>query len=212
MPQLVVVHAHATIREQVEELGDNGWRKVRLATRMSPLEMNGMVLEMGSLPPSVETVAMRSPSGDIKEMEKPPDGSDVLAWVARSLGSTFPMLPPAPVFPGEKWERRSETNAPSGGVFESVTIGVFDGMENVGGVRCARLLMDGGVNLSGASKGAELDVFAMEYRGVVRFDVAGGSVVDSIQKGSLKVKGRMGKAPVEAMMLFESSLKPAVGK
>ena len=209
MPQLMVIRAHASLTETVEEAGDGGWRKVRLATKISPLNVNGMMMELGSLPSGVESVVMRSPAGDIKELEKAPDGKDVLAWVARSLGSTFPVLPPAPVLPGEKWERRSEVKAPFGGVFESVTIGVFEGFEDVDGVRCVRLIIEGGVNLNGSAKGADVEVFRLEYRGVVRFDLAAGRVVDSVQKGNLNLKGRMGKAPVEAMMLFESSLKPA---
>lgn len=208
MPQLVVVRSRASLTETVEEAGDGGWKKVRLATKMQPLEVNGMLMEMGALPPNMETVAMRSPAGDVKELEKPDGGKDVLAWVARSLGSTFPILPPAPVLSGERWERRSEVDAPFGGVFESVTIGVFEGMEDVAGVSCARLKMEGGVNLTGNPKEADVQFFRLEYRGVVHFDVSRGRVVDSTQSGSLNVRARMGKVPVEAMMLFESSLKP----
>jgi len=209
MPQLVVIRAHASLTETIEEDGDSGWKKVRLATMMQPLEVNGMLMEMGALPPSVETVSMRSPSGEVKELEKPPDGRDVLAWVARSLGSTFPILPPVPVNPGETWEKRTEIAAPSGGTFETVTIGVFEGFEDVDGVRCARLKMEGGVNLAGSPKDAEVSFFRLQYKGVVRFDRAAGRVVDSTQSGNLNVRARMGKAPVEAMMLFESTLKPA---
>jgi hypothetical protein len=209
MPQLVVIRAHASITETVVEEADGGWKKVRLATMMQPLEVNGMLMETGALPPSVETVAMRSPSGEVKELEKAPGGKDVLAWVARSLGSTFPILPPAPVNPGETWEKRTEIDAPFGGTFETVTIGVFEGFEDVDGVRCARLRMEGGVNLAGSPADAEVSFFRLQYKGVVRFDRAAGRVVDSSQSGSLNVRARMGKVPVEAMMLFESTLKPA---
>ena len=209
MPQLMVIKAHAALTETVEESGENGWKKVRLATKMSPLEVNGMVMELGALPPVMETVAMRSPAGDVKELEKAHEGRDVLAWVARSLGSTFPILPPAPVLPGERWERRSEVAAPFGGVFESVTIGVFEGTEDIGGIRCARLRMEGGVDLKGSPKGADIEFFRLEYKGVVHFDVVAGRVIDSIQNGSINVRARMGKLPVEALMLFDSTLKPA---
>jgi len=212
MPQLMVIRAHASIVETVEEVGDDGWRKIRLATKMQPLEVNGMVMEMGSVPASIETVVMRSSNGDIRELEKAEGGKDVLAWVVRSLGSTFPLLPPTPVLPGDRWERRGDVKAPFGGVFESVTIGVFDGIEEVGGIKCARLKMEGGVNLTGNPPGSEVEVFRLEYRGVVRFDLASGRVVDSSQTGNLNVRARMGKIPVEAMMIFESALKLTPGK
>jgi len=212
MPQLMVIRAHASLTETVEEAGDGGWKKVRLATKMEPLDVNGMRMEVGGMPPNVETVAMRAPSGDIKELEKAPGGKDVLAWVARSLGSTFPILPPAPVLPGEKWEKRTDIDAPFGGTFETVTIGVLDGFEEVDGVKCARLKMEGGVNLTGSPKGAEVEVFRLEYHGVVRFDTAAGRVVDSTQSGNLNVRAHMGKVPIEALMIFESTLKPAPPK
>jgi len=209
MPQLVVMKAHASMAERIESVEKNGWRRVRMFTDLSPIEFNGMAVEMGAVPMHQETVAMRSPTGETSEIEQAKPATDTLAWVARSLGSTFPLLPPAPVSPGETWRREQEMTAPAGGTFRVVTIGVFEGMEEEGGVVYARLRMEGGVNLEGAQKGADLESFRLEYKGTVRFIPAEGKLVDSLQEGTVSVKGRMGKSPLEALLLFKSSLVPA---
>ena len=208
MPQLVVVKARAVIGERIESVEGNGWRKVRMTTDMSPLEFNGMAVELGAVPPHAESLLMRSPAGDVEPMEKAEKGGDTMAWVARSLGSTFPVLPPVPARPGESWRREQDQASPLGGTFNVVTIGVFEGMEEVDGVACARLRMEGGIDLKDAPKGGELELFRLEYKGVVRFVPGEGRLLDSVQDGTLRLKGKMGKSPLEALLLFKSSLTP----
>ena len=117
MPQLVVLKIRAMMSERVEEVADSGWRRVRQSSSLEPLEINGIRVEPKGIPPLMETEIMRSPAGDVVPIEAGDPSSDMMIWAARSLGSTFPLLPPAPVRPGEKWRREQKIAVGESGEF-----------------------------------------------------------------------------------------------
>jgi len=156
-----------------------------------------------------EAFALRSPAGDMEmlEMEKP--DADLLTWASRNLGGMGPLLPPAPVSFGEKWERLQKLAIGKDGQLDIATVGAFRGVEVRDGRRCAILAMEGGVNLPAPMPEPGLEFMRLEYKGLTFFALDEGAVQESRQDGSLAVKARTKGGTMEGRFAYTSILRRA---
>jgi hypothetical protein len=210
LPQLVVVKLKGTMTETVAEVLPDGGRRLEQAWTFNAPEFNGMPLGPEASGTTIEAGLLRAPSGEVAPLEGSAAESDIVLWAARTFGGFFPLLPKERVAVGEKWSRVEV--APASGGLEVQRI-VNAKLNSVEGTE-ARISTDGSVSLVKAGPGAPIEEFRLECGGEVRFDLAGGVVVESNQDGTLRLKGRAGKTPVSArarissvMTLKESSAR-----
>lgn len=208
MPQLVVLKIRAIVGERVLAVAGSGWLRVQQTSTLEPLEVNGMRVEPEGVPARTQTEIMRSPAGEVVPTKEGGSSSDMVIWAARSIGSVFPLLPPAPVSPGETWHREQDIAVGENGEFQVVTIGELVRVEEGPGTRVAVIRMEGGVNLARPfeAEGIRMEFLRLEYNGLVRFDLDEGRIIESKQDGSLLAKGSSGKSSMEARLSFNSSL------
>jgi hypothetical protein len=210
LPQLVVVKLKGTVTETIAEVLPDGGRRVRQVWALAPPEFNGMPMGLGASATSIEAGLLRAPSGEIAPLEGSAPETDLLLWAARTFGGFFPLLPRERVATGERWTR-AETEPAAGGLEVQRTVTArLEGVEGT----TARISTDGSVSLAKANPAAPIEEFRLECGGDVRFDLAGGVVLESTQDGTLRLKGRADKTPISARARFSSrmTLKEPLGR
>jgi hypothetical protein len=200
MPQLLVITLRGRLVESIDEVTPEGRRHVTQKWSFDPLEFNGMAVPLDQIPRQVESQALRSPDGEIEALDRSAVESDLLAWVARSIGGFVPRLPDHPVPAGETWSRTATLAAGGGAEFLQTATGTFTGMEDA----TALLSTTGGLALTRTAAG--LDAFDLDFSGKTKFATEDGYVAESKQDGTLSCKSRTGKSPLTIRARFTSIL------
>jgi hypothetical protein len=207
MPEVLSLKIRGRMTETVRIVMPDGRCQVKLSYDFEPISVNGMPLEMKGMERSSATFALRSPAGDLEMLEAEKPGADLLLWASRNLGGMGPLLPPAAINQGEKWERRQELAIGTEGRMDIATIGAMRGIEDRNGRRCALLAMEGGADLPAPMTGPGLEVLRLEYQGLTWFSLDEGAVEESRRDGTLAVKARTKGGVMEGRFAFESLLK-----
>ena len=210
LPQLVVVKLRGTVTETVAEVLPDGGRRLEQAWTFAAPEFNGMPVGLDASSTTITAGLLRAPSGEAAPLEGSATGGDLILWAARVFGGYFPLLPKERVAIGEKWSRVEVAPAAGGLEVQRVVDAKLDSVEGTE----ARISTDGSVSLVKAGPGSPVEEFRLESGGEIRFDLAGGVVLESNQDGTLQLKGRAGKTPISArarissvMTLKESSAR-----
>ena len=206
MPQLMVIRISGRIEERIERIAEDGRRLTRVRYEFEPPLVNGMAVPVETVPPVMEALLLRSPAGDVERLGSNRGLSGLLGMALKALGVSFPVLPEAGVLPGEKWEIERQAGK---GRFVSTGAGEFLGLieEEEPAAPVAALRTEGGMRLEDPVKAAGLERFEIDHSGEVRFAVEAGKVVESRQKGMIRMKGRAEKLKFEARVRFRTVLK-----
>jgi hypothetical protein len=209
MPEVLSLKIRGRMMETARIVMPDGRCQLKLEYDFEPISVNGMPVEMKGVQRRSEAFALRSPAGDLEmlEMEKP--DTDILTWASRNLGGMGPLLPPAPVSSGEKWDRLQKLAVGKDGQLDIATLGVLRGVEDRDGRRCAILAMEGGANLAAPMPDPGLEFLRLEYTGLVYFALDEGAVYESRQDGTLAVKAKTKGGTMEGRFAFTSVLKRA---
>ncbi len=203
LPQLVVVKLKGTMTETVTAVLPDGGRRLEQAWAFSAPEFNGMPMGLGESGTTLTAGLLRAPSGEIAPLEGSTAETDLILWAARIFGGFFPLLPREGVALGEKWSRVEVSPAAGGLEIQRIVNAKLDAVEGTS----ARISTDGSVSMAKAGPGAPVEEFRLECGGDVRFDLAGGVVVESTQDGTLRLKGRAGRTPLSARARISSVMK-----
>lgn len=207
MPQLVVIKTKSKVSRTVKEILDRGRRRVAVKFGIVSIEINGARIEAADDWRNIKAELVYAPSGTVEE-EKSKDSGEMHAWIAKGLETFFPVFPEKAVRVGERWSRSARVGRSQEGMDSKMVI-TFSGFEDIDGLTCARLDIEGSVRGSNPGDLEGVGDLDLDYSGVTYFEPVAGRLIRARQKGSFRAKAKSQGMSVEARLNFIAQIKLA---
>ncbi len=209
MPQLVVIKTKSRVSQTVKQVLARGRRRVVVKFGITFVEINGAQLEVADDWRNIKTELVYAPSGIVEE-EKSDDSAAIYAWIAKGLETFFPVFAERAVYVGEQWTRSVRSGQGKEGI-DSKMVMTFSGFEDVDGLNCAKLEIQGSARGSNPDASEGVRDLDLEYSGIAHFDPVSGRLIRAKQKGSLRAQADSQGMSVEARLNFIAQIRVAAG-